>query len=108
MAPVETVLATVEPEIVQVKPEEKTATKPGLPVTRSARARARSMTNTPAPERNEKAPKRMNMKTKLAEIRPIIPNISSSRKIERKTMVSADSELANLKMPLMSSPQTPT
>jgi hypothetical protein len=78
MTPVETVLATAEPEIVPVSAEPSTATKPGPPTSRPATARARSMTKAPAPERTRKAPNSTNMKTKVALIRAIEPNMPLS------------------------------
>ena len=55
-----------------------TATKPGPPVSLPATARETSTMKSPAPDFSRKAPKRMNMKTYVAEILAIVPNIASS------------------------------
>jgi len=78
MTPVDAVLATADPDIVPVNPLAKTATKPGPPTKRPAAAREMSMMNSPAPDLRRKAPNRMNMKTKVEEIRAIVPNRASS------------------------------
>ncbi len=54
MTPVETVLATAEPDTVPVSAEPITATRPGPPTNRPATARARSMTKSPAGARPHK------------------------------------------------------
>ena len=71
-------MAPADPEMVPVTPDAHTATRPGPPTNLPAMARARFMTKSPAPERSRKAPKRMNMKTKVDEILAMVPNIPSS------------------------------
>ena len=63
ITPVDAVLAMAEPEIVPVRPEATTATSPGPPTSFPAIVRAKSITNSPAPERIRKAPKTMNRNT---------------------------------------------
>ena len=77
MTPVDTVFATDEPDTDPIKPEPKTATKPGPPTILLAAARDNSMMKSPAPDLTRKAPNKINMKTKLHEIREIEPNIPS-------------------------------
>ena len=78
MTPVDAVLATAEPEIVPVRPEAKTATRPGPPTKRPATDRARLITKSPAPDFSKKAPKRINIKTKVDDILAILPKSPSS------------------------------
>ena len=80
MTPVDTVLAMAEPETVPVSAEAMTATNPGPPATRPATPRAMSTTKSPAPDRTKKAPNRMNMKTKVEEMRAIGPNMPETSK----------------------------
>ncbi len=61
ITPVVTTFATEEPEIEPISPDPSTATWPGPPTNRPAAARARSITNSPAPERSRKAPNSTNM-----------------------------------------------
>ena len=61
ITPVVTTLATEEPEIEPISPEASTATWPGPPTKRPAATRARSITNSPAPERTRNAPNSTNM-----------------------------------------------
>ena len=77
MTPVETVLATADPVIDPMRPEPRIATIPGPPVMRPAAARASARMKSPAPERTRNAPSRMNMNTKVQEMRAIGPNIPS-------------------------------
>ncbi len=78
MTPVDTVLATAEPDTMPVNAEAITAARPGPPVTRPAAARARSTIKAPAPERIRKAPNSTNMKTKPDEMLATRPNMPSS------------------------------
>jgi len=73
--PVDTVLATVDPEIVPVSPEAKTATRPGPPASRPTAARARSTITALPPERTRKAANSTNMNTMVEEMRAIEPNM---------------------------------
>ena len=106
-APVDTVLAMAEPEMVPVRPEAMTATRPGPPMTRPAKARAMAITKSPAPERSRKAPNRINMNTKVEDILAMLPKMPSSPYIDLKSMVSAVNPL-NLKTPPIKLPHQPT
>ena len=63
ITPVDTVLATLEPDTDPIRPDAKTATKPGPPTNRPAAQRASSIIKSPAPDLTRKAPKRINMNT---------------------------------------------
>ena len=107
MTPVETVLATEEPETEPIKPDPNTATKPGPPIILLARERDKSMMKSPAPDFTRNAPKRMNMKTKLHEIREIEPNMPSVLKKLRYMSVSR-LKPGKVNMPPSHCPQTTT
>jgi len=107
ITPVEAVLATAEPEIVPVSPEAMIATMPGPPTIFPAMARARLITNSPAPDRSRKAPKMMKRKTVVEEMRAIVPNIASSPKIDRNATVSTVSP-GKAKTPPTNLPQKAT
>src|SRR5690606_17610182 len=78
ITPVDTVLATAEPETEPISPEPITATSPDPPIKRPARQRDRLTIKSPAPDLSRKDPNRINMNTKVAEILAVLPNMPSS------------------------------
>jgi len=77
ITPIETVLATAEPVTEPISPEPTTETRPAPPTSRRVRQFARRTMKSPAPDFNRKAPKMMNMNTKVEEILAVRPNMPS-------------------------------
>ena len=75
--PVDTTLATDDPEIDPNSAEVRTAILAGPPRHLPVSAVPSSMKNCPAPLASRKAPKIMNGKTKVAKVAVTTPNIAS-------------------------------
>jgi hypothetical protein len=75
--PVDTTLATEEPEIDPKRAEVTTAILAGPPLHLPVKAFPSSIKNPPAPLRSKKAPNTMKGKTKVAKVAVTTPNIAS-------------------------------
>ena len=80
ITPVETVVATAEPDTEPMRPEPMTATCPAPPWYRPATPRATVTMKSPAPDFSRNAPNRMNMKTNVDEMFATMPNMPSPLK----------------------------
>ena len=77
ITPIETVLATADPDIEPIKPEPITDTSPAPPVKRRVINCATCTIKSPAPDFSRKEPKIMNINTKVEEIWAVSPNMPS-------------------------------